>query len=122
MVYFINHGIEFYVLLDTSPNYFDIIPRLEQLVNKRLYLTNNRLKIISTQASNNRLFKSNYYSQNKENWNTYERNQYTFKKMPYEDLSDIILTESEHDMITKIIEHDSIKNNIKEIGWYEIRY
>lgn len=122
MVYFINHGIEFYVLLDTSPNYFDIIPRLEQLVNKRLYLTNNRLKIISTQASDNRLYKSNYYSQNKENWNTYERNQYTFKKMPYEDLSDIILTESEHDMITIIIEHDSIKNNIKEIGWYEIIY
>ena len=122
MVYKINHSIEFYVILNESINYFDTIPKLEQLTNKKLYLTNNRLKIISSQESDNRLYRSNYYLQNKDNWNIYKRNKYTFKKIPYDDLTDIILNESEQDVITKIIEHDSIKNNIKDIGWYEIIY
>lgn len=122
MVYKINHSIEFYVILNESLNYFDTIPKLEQLTNKKLYLTNNRLKIISSEESNNRLYRSNYYLQNKDNWNIYIRNKYTFKKIPYDDLTDIILNESEQDIITKIIEHDSIKNNIKDIGWYEIIY
>jgi hypothetical protein len=122
MVYKINHSIEFYVILNKSLNYFDIIPQLEQLTNRKLYLTNNKLKIISAQDSISRLHRSNYYLQNKENWDIYKRNECTFKKIPFNELEDILLDETEQEVITKIIENDIIKNNIKDIGWYEIIY
>lgn len=122
MVYYINHSIEFYIILNTSLDYFDIIPKLESLTRKKLYLTNNKLKIISSQESNNRLHNSKYYLQNKKNWNIYDRNKCTFKKIPYEKLEDINLNEVEQQIVMQIMEDENIKNNIKDIGWYEVIY
>lgn len=111
------HGIEYYIFLNESIDMFDIVP---DIMKKHKYIINyhehiNALCIIRQKQSDDRLLESEYYKSNKDKWFSSS----TYKCVKIED-EIVKLTTIEKDIIHDVLNHDIIKNNIKEYGWYDI--
>jgi hypothetical protein len=82
-----------------------------------VFFKNNTKKIIiaNTKATDDRLIKSEYYNQRKNEW---FMGNYNNKYEPINDNIDIELSESEKELLNKIIN----ENDIEKHGWYESWY
>lgn len=114
---FVNRGIEYYIFLNTSIDMFDIVP---DIMKKHKYIINyqshiNAFCIIRQNQSDARLLESEYYKSRKDIW--FDSNEHKCVKIDDETLK---LTTIENEIIYDILNHDIVKNNIKEYGWYDI--
>lgn len=108
-------GIEYFFILDQNYDYFDIIPELELLTRKRLSLSKNMLRVITTIETDKRLLDSKYYKDKKDIWFNYGGlHQYKIND------SHIPFTENETILINNI--YLKLKDKIIDQGWYDVAF
>ncbi len=121
-------GVVYYVVLSKDIDQYLYRPDIEksqrysitckiEVLKDYLHKKRNIIVVVPMDQSDDRLLNSRYYKNNKERWSDKSQGAWVL----YQDLvADITLSDKENAVITEILNHPELVDNIENHGWYDV--
>jgi hypothetical protein len=122
----VNHGLEYFIVLNSNINEFDFIPDIEKSIRKHVYyktvdIDGNEefiLLFIYQHESDERLLRSSYYKENADAWFDGEHRRKLIISINQDLVQDMHLSDKEQEQLKKIL--TIMDGHVKATGWYDV--